>query len=370
MSGVYIHIPFCTSKCPYCDFYSYRCSAEKRREYIDALLDEIATLRRCGKYAGSHFKSDTLYLGGGTPSVLTGEELEEIIITARKHFCIDENAEITVECNPSSDIESILPFLKRAGVNRISLGMQSAVDKERRTLGRKADRERITQVIDLLREQGITNISLDIMLGIPHQTKESLQETLDFIIRTGVPHVSAYILKIEEGTYFYKARGKYDFPDEDIVCDFYEECSRMLKDAGFEHYEISNFAKPGYESKHNTKYWQLEDYLGIGPGAHSFIDGQRFFFESDTQSFIDCKEPVYDGNGGDTEEYIMLSMRLKTGINLQYLTEANGEAYAKRIIKKAPLLKEKGLINYDGNTISLTEKGMLLSNSIIAEFIY
>ena len=370
MSGVYIHIPFCISKCPYCDFYSYRCSAEKRREYIDALLNEITTLRRCGKYINSHFKADTLYLGGGTPSVLTGEELEEIIITTKKHFLIDENAEITVECNPSSDIESILPFLKRAGVNRISLGMQSAVDKERRTLGRKADKERISQVIALLREYGITNISLDIMLGIPHQTKESLNETLDFIIEAGVPHVSAYILKIEDGTHFHKSREKYVFPDEDIVCDFYEECSRKLKNADFEHYEISNFAKPGYESKHNTKYWQLEDYLGLGPGAHSFIDGQRFFFESDTQSFIDCKEPVFDGNGGDAEEYIMLSMRLQTGINLLCLSELHGEAYAKRIIKKAPLLKEKGLINYDDNTISLTEKGMLLSNSIITEFIY
>lgn len=370
MSGVYIHIPFCKSKCPYCDFYSYPKGDKEKDEYVDALVDEIKTQRRVASFAPHSFKADSLYLGGGTPSVLSGEALFRIITAAREQFLTDENAEITVECNPNSDIEGILPHLKKAGVNRISLGMQSCVEKERRLLGRASDKERILQVIDLFRKNGIDNISLDIMLGIPCQTKESLQETLNFIKETGVPHVSAYILKIEENTHFYKNRDKYDFPDEDSVCDFYKQCSDFLTKNGYEHYEISNFSKKGFESRHNTKYWLLEDYLGIGPGAHSFVDGKRFYFESDTEKFISGNPPIYDGDGGDAEEFIMLSLRLKKGLDLDELCERYGESYLSSIKKKAPLLAEKGLINFDGNALSLTESGMLLSNSIIAEFIY
>lgn len=369
MSGIYLHIPFCKSKCPYCDFYSYCSKEDDRKRYVDTLINEIETLSRCSEFVTVPFKADTLYLGGGTPSVLSGEQLFRIITAVKEKFSLDADSEITVECNPSSDIEEIAPHLAKAGVNRISLGLQSAVDKERKTLGRISSNERVKNVIEVFRSNGIDNISLDIMLGVPYQTKESLDETLDFVINSGVTHVSPYILKIEENTFFHKNYDRYDFPDEDTTCDFYLQCFEKLKQAGFNHYEISNAALPHFESRHNTKYWTLDDYLGIGPGAHSFINGKRFYFPSDTEYFINGGKAIFDCNGGDYEEYIMLSLRLSKGLNLTVLKEKYSDAPIERIIKKASFLKEKGLINFDGNTISLTENGFLLSNNIIAELI-
>lgn len=369
MNGVYIHIPFCKSKCPYCDFYSYRCSEEHREEYVSAVIDEINTLRRTKKFIKEPFKADTIYIGGGTPSVLSGKQLTEIITAAKKKFKADSNCEITVECNPGSDIESLIPCFRETGVNRISLGMQSAVDKERRSLGRNADKKRIKAVIDLLKANCITNISLDVMLGIPDQTAESLKETLDFAVTCEVPHISAYILKIEEGTFFHKNLSRYSFPDEDAVCDLYEQCADYLKSFGYSHYEISNFALHGFESRHNTSYWLLGNYLGIGAAAHSYIDGKRFYFESDSQKFINGKEAVFDCSGGDAEEYIMLQLRLKSGLNLHNLEALYPEADTQKIKKEALLLKEQGLINYDGENVSLTEKGFLVSNAVIARLI-
>ena len=369
MSGVYIHIPFCKSKCPYCDFYSYRCKSEEMKPYVDSLINEINTLDRVSEFVKEPFVADTLYLGGGTPSVLSGEDLYKIITTAKEKFSIPDNAEITVECNPNSDIEAILPYLLKAGVNRISLGLQSAVDKERRALGRQSDKKRVSEVIELLKSNGITNISLDVMLGIPFQTEESLKETLDFVIESGVPHISAYMLKIEEGTHFYKAYDKYDFPDDEKTIEFYNQCADALEKADFVHYEISNFAKEGFQSRHNTKYWELENYLGIGPGAHSYFDGSRFYFESDTQGFINGEEAIFDDFGGDAEEYIMLKLRLKKGLDLNELKSLYGEKPLIKIKEKAPFLKEQGLIEFDKDRLALTRKGYLLSNSVICELI-
>ncbi len=369
MNGVYIHIPFCKSKCPYCDFYSYRCDDEQREKYVDAIIDEITTNRRASEFLKKPFTADTLYLGGGTPSVLTGEQICRIVNTAKREYHLPHDAEITIECNPGSDIEALIPYFKKAGVNRISLGMQSAVTEERRQLGRNADKERISEVIRLLKESGITNISLDVMLGIPSQTTDTLEETLQFAVDCRVNHISAYILKIEEGTFFHRNIERYDFPDENAVCDLYYQCCEFLERKGYSHYEISNFALPGFESRHNTKYWELENYLGIGAAAHSYIDGKRFYFESNSEEFINGNKAVFDSEGGDYEEYIMLRLRLKEGLSVTKLTELYGDKYAKKIIKKAPLFKEQGFINFDGETISLTNKGFLLSNAIIAELI-
>ena len=369
MSGIYIHVPFCKSKCPYCDFYSMRCDDATKENYVDAVIDEIKTLRRCKEFVKAHFSADTLYLGGGTPSVLTGEQIARIVSTAKECFSIPDTGEITVECNPGSDIKELIPHFKECGVNRISLGMQSAVDEERKALGRGADRNRIRQVIELLKGNGITNISLDIMLGIPHQTAESLTDTLDFIAECDVPHVSAYMLKIEEGTFFDKHKERYTFPDEDEVCDLYTQCVDYLTSKGFCHYEISNLARTGYESRHNTKYWRLDGYLGIGSSAHSFIGGKRFYFENSLEDFINGAPPLFDTMGGDRDEYIMLRLRLKDGLSIDELVTKYGDASADDIIKKAPLLKEQGLVNYDNNSISLTEKGFLLSNSVIIELL-
>lgn len=369
MSSVYIHIPFCASKCPYCDFYSFRSDRASQSAYVDAILDEIQTQRRTGEYTGGAFSAQTLYIGGGTPSVLGGEQLYDIITLSKKNFSMPESSEITIECNPASDIESILPFLKKAGVNRISLGMQSAVDSERRALGRLSGKERIAEVIKLIKQNGIENISLDVMLGIPSQTKKSLNETLDFVLSQNVRHISAYILKLEENTRFFTHRTDYDFPDDDATADLYEQCCERLEKNGFTHYEISNFSIPGFESRHNTAYWLLEDYLGIGAAAHSFVNGKRFYFPRSVKDFENGCSPVFDCSGGDSEEYVMLRLRLKEGLDIKSLTNAYGEKSAENIIKKAPLFKERGLVNYDGNHLSLTTKGMLLSNSIISEFI-
>ncbi len=369
MNGVYIHIPFCKSKCPYCDFYSYRCSNTEQKNYIDALINEIKTSERTSEFLKGDFVADTLYIGGGTPSVLCGDDLSRIINAAKARFNINDSSEITVECNPGSDIESLIPCFKESSVNRVSLGMQSAVDSERRSLGRTADKKRIKEVLNLLKDIGIENISLDIMLGTPSQTPETLKETLDFAIACEVKHISAYILKIEDGTFFDTHRDRYDFPDDNTVCDMYEQCAQTLENAGFSHYEISNFAIPGYESRHNTKYWELKNYLGIGAAAHSYIDGKRFYFESDTESFINGKKAIFDGFGGDSEEYIMLKLRLKKGLSLTELKKLYGEKPLEKINKKAPFFKEQGFVNFDGENLSLTRKGFLISNSIIAELI-
>ncbi len=274
-----------------------------------------------------------------------------------------------MECNPSSNIEELIPYFKKHGVNRVSLGMQSAVDKERKALGRKADKERLKTVITLLKENGINNISLDIMLGIPYQTKESLKESIAFCVENNVTHISAYILKIEENTFFYKNQDRYNFPDDDEVSDLYEFCIEALEKCGYCQYEISNFAKKGFESKHNTSYWLLNDYLGLGPSAHSFVHGKRFYFESSTEDFINGKEPVFDSYGGDATEYIMLRLRLKNGVNLNELKELYGNEPYEKIKEKVSFLKENELINYENDTISLTRKGMLISNAVISELI-
>lgn len=370
MNGVYIHIPFCKSKCPYCDFYSYGCSRDDKASYIEALIDEINTLERSRKFLSQSFTTaDTLYIGGGTPSLLTGDEIERIVTAAKEKFHIPPEGEITIECNPGSNMEELIPHFKKCGINRVSLGMQSAVDKERKKLGRSADKKRIKQVITLLKESGINNISLDIMLGIPSQTRESLMQTLDFVAECDIPHVSAYILKIEDNTYFGKNRDKLTLPDDDEVSDFYEICCCYLEKKGIHQYEVSNFAKKGYESRHNTKYWLLDDYLGIGPSAHSFVGGKRFYFTSETQDFIDGQAPVFDDYGGSYDEYIMLGLRLSKGIDMEFLASRYGEKTTKKINEKAPLLCEKGLVNYDGRTLSLTVKGFLISNTVINEFI-
>lgn len=312
-------------------------------------------------------KADTLYLGGGTPSLIGGANIAFIVRRAKELFGID--GEITVECNPSAVEEGFFETVARAGVNRISLGMQSAVDSERKKLGRTADREKVLGCIDAARKAGIENITLDVMLGVPDQTLESLEETIDFCIATGVPHISAYMLKLEEGTYYYNNAQKLNLPDEDAVADMYMLLSDKLTANGFVHYEISNFAKPGYEAEHNLKYWNCEEYLGIGPSAHSFIDGKRFCYPRDIDSFRLGKEPEEDGTGGDEEEYIMLRLRLQKGLVFSEYSERYQKKISDEIIEKSKLFEKQGLMTLSEDSVSLTKEGFLLSNTIISELI-
>lgn len=341
MKGLYYHIPFCRSKCPYCDFFSVKYDGALAEKYINALINEMK------KYNGSF---DTIYFGGGTPSMLKAELIGRIIEESRKQFEIADNCEITVECNPSKDMAADFEKYVSYGVNRISIGMQSARNEERFALGRVAGKEQTAKTVSDAKAAGITNISLDLMLGTPKQTLESLDETFDFIAGMHVTHISAYMLKIEEGTKFYEMQSRLALPDEETVADMYLKTISELKKLGFNQYEISNFSKPSFESRHNLKYWQLEEYLGIGASAHSFWRGKRFYYDKNMNI-------VPDGEGGSDEEKIMLGLRLNGGID---------KSLVKKDYKK---FADMGFIKETDKKIALTSQGMLVSNLIISELI-
>lgn len=360
--GLYLHIPFCRTKCPYCDFYSMHGDISDRDMYTVSLVESMESwAEKIGR------KADTLYFGGGTPSYLGGQNIA--MLTRRARYLFGADGEITVECNPSAVDDDFFETVADAGVNRISLGVQSAVESERKKLGRFSDREQIGKRIKQANSAGIENISLDVMLGVQNQNFDSLNETLDFCIESGAKHISAYMLKIEEGTPYYKMRDKLNLPNEDTVADMYLAMSDKLCNAGFVHYEISNFSKPGYEGKHNLKYWNCEEYLGLGPSAHSFINGKRFFYPRDIDFFKSGGEPTDDGDGGDEEEYIMLRLRLKDGIVFDDFEKRFGKAFPQDTLKKAKKFVANSLMICDEKSISLTERGFLVSNSIIADLI-
>lgn len=365
--GLYLHVPFCRSKCPYCDFYSKRSTEAEMDAYCEVLCRNI--MKSCkALQMDSECKADTLYIGGGTPSVLGAERLKSLIMGAKQGF-LTEDAEITVECNPHKLPSFFFEVLRAAGVNRISLGLQSAVETERRMLGRLSSRAEVESVVRSAQSAGIQNISLDVMLGIPNQTENSLAETLDFCLSLGVPHISAYILKLEENTVFYKRRTRYDFPDDDRTADLYLQMCEALESGGLRQYEISNFAKTGFESRHNLKYWHCEEYLGLGPAAHSYINGKRFYFPRDLQAFLKGEPPVEDGIGGDFTEYAMLALRLREGLRETTVQARFGHGIPKEMRKKAESLATHGLLENDCAGIRLTRQGFLLSNSILAEIL-
>ncbi len=340
-AGLYFHIPFCKNKCPYCDFFSVKYDENTAAEYVGRICREMK------KYSGEF---DTIYFGGGTPSIMPAQFIGQIIDCARENFIILPDCEITVECNPSKDLKDDFVLYKGYGVNRISIGMQSAVDKERFALGRASGREQVENCVNYARDAGIDNISLDLMIGTPKQSLDSLDFTFDFIEKIKPCHISAYMLKIEEGTKFYEIKDRLVLPDEDETAQMYLKTVSRLEDMGLLQYEISNFANPGYESRHNTKYWTLAPYLGIGASAHSFWQGRRFYYDRNMNI-------TQDGTGGDDAEKIMLGLRLKKGIN-------------KNLVKKDySHFVKMGYITEQDENISLTPKGMLLSNTIICELI-
>lgn len=312
---------------------------------------------------------DTVYFGGGTPSVFGGERISQVISCIKDNYTLTSTAEITVECNPSSVTEKFFETLYNSGVNRISMGMQSAVDKERLYLGRISDKAQTEKAVLTAKEAGIDNISLDIMLGIPYQSMESLDESIDFLLKQDISHISAYMLKVEEGTPFDKMGESLILPDEDTAAEMYLHTSKRLTAAGYLHYEISNFAKPGMESRHNTGYWKGKDYLGIGPSAHSFIKGKRFYYERNFDSFISGALPIPDGTGGDKDEYIMLRLRLSEGLDFGEYEKKYGEKIPEEKKDRMKKYMKAGLLSITDKKIALTPEGYLLSNSIIGEFL-
>lgn len=355
--GLYVHFPFCAHKCPYCDFYSAPADDALLDAYTDAVIDRI----RARQAAGERY--DTAYFGGGTPSLM-GSRLVRIAQVLRD----EPIREFTVECNPSRVEDGLFASLCAVGVNRISMGLQSAVDAERRALGRTADAALVGRRVEQAKAAGIGNISLDLMLGIPGQTIDSLQTSLDFCRDAGVTHVSAYILKIEENTPFYRMRDTLALPDEDTVCTMYLRACEALEEMGFAQYEISNFAKPGFESRHNLKYWNDEPYLGVGPAAHSFVGGKRFFYPRDTQAFLRGEPPVQDGDGGDFAEYAMLRLRLCDGLTEAGTRERFGFAVPQSVYRRAQRIPQ-AYLTADERGVRLTRAGFLVSNAILSELL-
>lgn len=352
--GLYIHIPFCISKCNYCDFYSVAVTDKLKKDYVKALIREIKI------WGGKLCRPiNTVYFGGGTPSLLA-EHLPEIMSAIKSSFKVLEGAEITMEMNPADNSREVLEFALKSGINRLSIGAQSGDNAELKDLGRRHTAEQTSETVSLARDLGFNNISLDIMLALPASTPESLRKSLDFVTNLNPEHISAYILKIEEKTPFHKICDTLNLPDEDKTADQYLQMCEYLEAKGYEHYEISNFAKNSLESRHNLKYWELEDYLGIGPSAHSFVNGKRFYYGRNLTDFINGTSPLPDGAGGDEEERIMLGLRLKKGIKIKF----NGN-----LLKKCKLFELSGLLKIKNDRIILSDKGMLLSNSIITEIL-
>ncbi len=348
--GLYVHVPFCKRKCVYCDFYSSS-DLTPVAEYIKAVIRNIRAERRV---------YDTVYFGGGTPSLLTAEQIYNILSSAD----ITGGAEISMECNPESVTVAYLRDIKSAGISRLSFGIQSLDDNELKALGRLHNAEKAERAIVSAEKAGFENVSADLMLAVSGQSQKSLGNTLDRLLKLPLTHISAYMLKVEEGTPLSRDSGLLsEVPDEDATADMYLQTVRTLSDAGFEQYEISNFARRGYECRHNLKYWRCEEYFGVAPSAHSFLDGERFYCPKDMKKFIDqpLQERVSLGAGGDRQERAMLALRLtKEGLPLCEYPEAKMPA--------EPLTKA-GLIKKEQGFLRLTPKGCLVSNEIICRLV-
>lgn len=353
--GLYLHIPFCKRKCAYCDFYSGVFTEDLLDKYVDSL---IKSLKQWGGKISRPISS--LYLGGGTPSLLN-QKIIPLLDSVRENFSVCEDAEITLEVNPQSNIEEILKNAKKAGVNRLSIGAQSSDAKTLKILGRTHTPDDTENAVKTAQKLGFSNISLDLMIGLPDSDLKTLKSDLDFLLNLQPQHISCYILKIEQNTAFYKLQNTLNFPDEDSISDQYLFMCEYLKQNGFSHYEISNFCKEDKKSVHNLKYWNCEEYLGLGPSAHSFIDGKRFYYPNNLKAFINGNEPIFDALGGDSKEKIMLALRLDSGINTEILPQKSKE--------KCSVFSKNGLGSLKDNRFSLTDRGMLVSNAIITEIL-
>ncbi len=351
--GLYLHIPFCDGKCAYCDFYSRKPSVWDIDKYLVALKAET---EKWGGLCDRPF--DTLYIGGGTPSLL-GERIIGLAEAVRRNFDIAPDAEITAEMNPTSAGKEFLRAAKAAGVNRLSVGLQSVIAEELTLLGRRHTADDADETIATARDIGFDNISLDLMIGLPQSTPKNLEQSLDFVLNLSPEHVSAYILKIEDGTPLSRRTG-LEMPDDDAVSEQYLFMCERLETAGYKHYEISNFAKDGYESRHNLKYWRAEEYLGIGPSAHSFFGGKRFYYPRDLNAFLNAPHTVDDGLGGDAEERIMLALRLSDGFDFKDYPEVL--PFLRKLCSA-----ELGTLSH--TRFSLNNRGMAVSNTIITEIL-
>lgn len=373
--GLYIHIPFCEQKCNYCDFNSFKCSSFEIEKYLDSLILEIK--RESKNY--TNYIIDTIFIGGGTPSTLTTKEITILDSSLKKHFTISSNLEYTLECNPNSiDLDKLITY-KYLGINRLSIGAQSFIDEELKLLGRIHNKKDIYNSVNLAKSVGFENINIDLMLGIPKQSFNSLKFTLNETINLGVEHISCYSLIIEDNTKFGeldKQDKLLNLPSEETERKFYYLAREILEGNGFNQYEISNFSQSGHKSKHNLKYWNCNNYLGLGLGSHSKIGNKRFENVSNMKRYIELNSNNKSSYINEEilskkdliNEKIIMGLRLVEGIDcsefnslfdIDFLDEYNLE------IKKNLQLE---LITMDNDRIFLTEKGMDYSNLVELDF--
>ena len=374
--GIYIHIPFCKSKCGYCDFCSHPPAAGEVERYINALLLHMQDFSA----AAAGYTVDTVYFGGGTPTLLTAKQLCTLLCGVRDSFAVAKNAEITTEANPGTVDRHALRTLQKGGFNRISFGLQSADDAELRALGRVHTVADFTRAYADARRAGFENISLDLMYGIPHETRESFRRSLEFARDLAPEHLSVYGLKIEEGTPFYDRRGSLPLPDEETEYNMYFDAHRLLCDAGYEHYEISNFARPGFRSRHNLRYWLDAKYLGFGVAAHSYFNNQRYAYTTDIGAYMREMESPTDMASILAEctdidvftketEYVMLRLRLFEGVSLADYRHTFGRDFLAKYGKKLERYIAGGFVRVTAASVALTAKGMYVSNYILSDLL-
>lgn len=373
--GLYLHIPFCIKKCNYCDFVSYSQSDEMIDAYTKALIREMKM------YSGdlSDYEVQTIFIGGGTPSILTPQKTHEITNEIFKCFNISDNVEFTIESNPGTLTNEKLQTYKNIGINRLSIGLQSFNNKILDFIGRIHSKEDFTQNFYLARNNGFENINIDLIYGLPNQTLSDWEETLKEIIKLNIEHVSAYSLKIEEGTVFKKLfdENRLELPDDEEDRKMYHLAIELLESYDIKQYEISNFSKPGYECKHNLIYWNNEEYVGLGVSAHSYLNKCRYSNENNINEYINCINsnhyPVKTKEIKDIEdeiaETVFLNLRLNKGLGIQYFKNRFNisifEVYGDKIEKLVKL----GLLSIDKNYIRLTSYGMDISNQVFIEFL-
>lgn len=371
MAGLYIHVPFCKCRCIYCDFYSTTCGPDMRRRYVDALCAELHERRteNEGKEIG------TLYFGGGTPSLLTAKERERILDAVRRDYPLAADAEITLEANPDDVTETFVAELVRSGINRVSLGLQTFDDSLLRLLHRRHTARQARTAVHRLRDGGIGNIGIDLIYGLPHQSTADWARDVDEALRLPVSHLSAYTLMYEPGTRLTRMRdeGKLSEADEGTIIEMFDCLTRKTTEAGFEHYEISNFALPGFRSRHNSSYWNGTPYLGYGPGAHSF-DGHATRRGNHANLAAYCAAPGRPSHTSEHlteaeryDETVFTALRTKEGLSLDSIEERFGRKAKEELLADAAPHIAAGRLHQGGNRIRLTRKGILVSDAVMSD---
>lgn len=383
--AIYIHIPFCVRKCLYCDFLSAPATEEVQKAYENAILREIQNYKKSVlmKVSGASEENETfivtsVFFGGGTPSLVCGETIAAILNELRRKFEFSKDVEITVECNPGTVSEEKLNTYQKAGVNRLSFGLQSANNQELKNLGRIHTWEDFLESFSLARKLGFSNINIDLMSALPGQTEESYEQTLQKVLLLKPEHISAYSLIIEEGTPFYeKYSSGLGLPDEDMERTMYQRTKELLEQKGYYRYEISNYAKSGYECRHNLCYWDGTDYIGFGLGASSMLEHIRYHNCSDMQNYIKqasqperlWEEITVLSVREQMEEFMFLGLRCMKGISIQTFEERFGVTYNSVYGQVTKKMNELDLIALEEGRVYLTEKGIDVSNYVLSEFL-